>query len=130
MRIEEKIATEADWQRSDFVPIAAKNPKRGLLRMTALALRSYLIAARRAYFVHLWKMDIDKTAWFSLKVHFDRTHPRGIHIGRESYVAFGAVVLTHDMTRGIYADTRIGSRCFIGAHSILLPGVSIGDGSI
>ena len=24
MRIEEKIATEADWQRSDFVPIAAK----------------------------------------------------------------------------------------------------------
>jgi acetyltransferase-like isoleucine patch superfamily enzyme len=63
-------------------------------------------------------------------VHFDRTHPRGIHIGRESYVAFGAVILTHDMTRGIYADTRIGSRCFIGAHSILLPGVSIGDGSI
>ena len=130
MRIEEKIAAEADWQRADFVPIAARNPKRGLLRMGALAFRRYLIAMRRAYFVNVWKMDIDKSAWFSLKVHFDRTHPRGIHISRESYVAFGAVILTHDMTRGIYADTRIGSRCFIGARSILLPGVSIGDGSI
>lgn len=130
MRIEKKITKEADWQRDDFVPVAAKNPKRGLLRMAALALRNCLIAARRAYFVRVWKMDIDKSAWFSLKVHFDRTHPRGIHIGSESYVAFGAVVLTHDMTRGIYADTHIGSRCFIGAHSILLPGVAIGDGSI
>ncbi|MES1154821.1 MAG: acyltransferase [Pseudorhodoplanes sp.] len=82
------------------------------------------------YFVRVWKMNIDPSARFSLKVHFDRTHPRGIHIGSESYVAFGAVILTHDMTRGLYADTRIGARCFIGAHSILLPGVTIGDGSI
>jgi acetyltransferase-like isoleucine patch superfamily enzyme len=121
---------EPEWRRDDFVPVAARNPKRGFLRTAALAFRGYLIAARRFYFVRIWKMDIDPSALFSLKVHFDRTHPRGIHIGPESYVAFGAVILTHDMTRGIYADTRIGSRCFIGAHSILLPGVAVGDGSI
>ncbi|HWK86713.1 MAG TPA: acyltransferase [Xanthobacteraceae bacterium] len=128
MPIEKPVA--ADWQRDDYVPAAVRNPKRGVLRMGGLALRRYLIAMRRAYFVRVWKMDIDPSAWFSLKVHFDRTHPRGIHIGPESYVAFGAVLLTHDMTRGIYADTRVGARCFIGAHSILLPGVTIGDGSI
>jgi len=121
---------QAEWQQDGFVPIAARNPKRGLLRMAGLAVRRCLISMRRAYFVRVWQMDIDKSAFFSLKVHFDRTHPRGVHIGPESYIAFGAVVLTHDMTRGIYADTRIGVRCFIGAHSMLLPGITVGDGSI
>lgn len=113
-----------------FVPIAVRNPKRNFLRLTWLAVRSRLIALRRLYYVRVWKMHIDPTAWFSLRVEFDRTHPSGIHIGQESYVAFGAVLLTHDMTRGIYADTRVGARCFIGAHSILMPGVTVGDGSI
>lgn len=121
---------EADWQRDDFVPVAVRNPKRGFVRRSGLLVRRQLIGIRRAYFVHIWGMNIHRSAWFSLKVHFDRTHPEGVHIGPESYVAFGAVILTHDMTRGLYADTRIGSRCFIGAHSILLPGVNIGDGSI
>lgn len=113
-----------------FIPIAAREPKRNPLRLAWLALRSRLIALRRLYYVRVWRMDIDPSAWFSLRVQFDRTHPSGIHIGPESYVAFGAVVLTHDMTRGLYADTRVGARCFIGAHSILMPGVTVGDGSI
>lgn len=113
-----------------FIPIAVREPKRNFLRLAWLTTRSRLIALRRLYYVRVWKMNIDPTAWFSLRVEFDRTHPSGIHIGPESYVAFGAVLLTHDMTRGIYADTRVGARCFIGAHSILMPGVTIGDGSI
>ena len=113
-----------------FIPIAIQKPKRNFLRLAWLVVRSRLIAIRRIYYVRVWKMHIDPTAWFSLRVEFDRTHPSGIHIGRESYVAFGAVLLTHDMTRGIYADTRVGAHCFIGAHSILMPGVTIGDGSI
>jgi acetyltransferase-like isoleucine patch superfamily enzyme len=121
---------EATWQREGFVPVAVREPKRGLLRMAGLALRQQIVDHRRAYYVRVWGMDIDKSARFSLKVHFDRTHPRGIHVGPDSYVAFGVAILTHDMTRGLYADTRIGARCFIGAHSILLPGVTIGNGSI
>jgi acetyltransferase-like isoleucine patch superfamily enzyme len=111
-------------------PVAVREPKRGLLRAIWLPLRLGLIRMRWVYLVKVWKMNIDPTAYFSLRAEFDRTHPSGIHIGRESYVAFGAVILTHDMTRGLYADTRVGARCFIGAHSILMPGVSIGDGSI
>lgn len=115
---------------SDPAPVAVREPKRGLLRAIWLLLRRELIRLRWLYFVKVWKMNIDPTAHFSLRVEFDRTHPSGIHIGPESYVAFGAVILTHDMSRGLYADTRIGARCFIGAHSILMPGVTIGDGSV
>ena len=111
-------------------PVAARTPKRGLVRAARLAVRRLLMRARWLYFVRGLGMHVDPTAWFSLKVSFDRTHPSGIHVGPESYIAFGAVILSHDMTRGIYADTRIGARCFIGAHSIILPGVTVGDGSI
>jgi acetyltransferase-like isoleucine patch superfamily enzyme len=114
----------------ETVPVASGPPKRTWLRALRLAARRSLMSLQRAYYVRIWGMDIDKSAWFSLKAHFDRTHPRGIHVGPESYVAFGAVILSHDMTRGIYADTRVGARCFIGAHSILMPGVSVGDESI
>jgi acetyltransferase-like isoleucine patch superfamily enzyme len=34
------------------------------------------------------------------------------------------------MTRGLYLDTRIGQCCFIGARSVILPGITIGDHSI
>jgi acetyltransferase-like isoleucine patch superfamily enzyme len=72
-------------------------------------------------------MDIHPTASFSLSARLDRSHPKGIHIGAESYVAFEAVVMSHDMTRGLRTDTRIGQRCFIGGRSIVLPGVTIGN---
>lgn len=121
-----QAADRPDWD-GGYVPIAAREPKRGWLRAAWLKSRRSLIASRRAYFVRVWGMDIDPTAHFSLRVEFDRTHPRGVHIGAHSYVAFGTVILTHDMTRGLYADTRIGARCFIGVRSLLMPGVTIGD---
>lgn len=37
-----------------------------------------------------------------------------------------AVVLTHDMTRGLYLDTVIGNGTVIGARAIVLPGVTVG----
>ncbi|MBL8655097.1 MAG: acyltransferase [Alphaproteobacteria bacterium] len=85
---------------------------------------------RKFYLTRFWGMDIDSTADFSLSARFDRTNPRGVHVGPESFVAFGAVVLSHDMTRRLSTHTRIGRRCFIGARSIVLPGVTIGDESI
>jgi hypothetical protein len=87
-------------------PVAAREPKRGLLRWVWLRARRTLIYLRWVYFVKVWKMNIDPTAHFSLRSEFDRTHPSGVHIGRESYIAFGAVILTHDMTRGLYALLR------------------------
>jgi acetyltransferase-like isoleucine patch superfamily enzyme len=93
-------------------------------------LRNFLIRARAAYLRYFWGMDIDSTAKFSLSARFDRTHPKGIHVGAETYIAFEATILTHDYVRKLYRDTYIGRGCFIGARSIILPGVRIGDGCI
>jgi acetyltransferase-like isoleucine patch superfamily enzyme len=90
-------------------------------------LRRAIVKAKWLYYTRFWGMDIDPTASYSLSVRFDKTNPRGVHIGAETYVAFEAAILTHDLTRGLYLDTRIGRRCFIGARSIILPGIEIGD---
>lgn len=63
----------------------------------------------------------------SLTAKFDLTFPKGVHVGPYSYIAFGARILTHDRTRGLYLHTRIGANCFIGGESLILPGVTIGD---
>lgn len=75
-------------------------------------------------------MDLHPTARCSLSARFDLTFPAGVHIGRLSYVAFEARILTHDRTRGLYLHTRIGENCFIGGRSMILPGVEIGDNCI
>lgn len=75
-------------------------------------------------------MSIHPDTQISLKAHLDRTNPRGIHIGEGTLVAFGAVILSHDMSRALSTDTYIGRNCFIGAHSIILPGIRIGNGCI
>ncbi|GAA3267621.1 MULTISPECIES: acyltransferase [Sphingomonas] len=100
-------------------------PKWGLNRLKKL--RNVFVEAKRFWYVRFWGMDIHPTAQFSLSAKFDRTNPKGLHIGEESYVAFDAAILTHDLTRGLYLDTWIGRRCFIGARSIILPGIRIGD---
>jgi acetyltransferase-like isoleucine patch superfamily enzyme len=95
-----------------------------------LWLRAVVVALKRLYLIHVWGLDIHPTATFSLSARFDLTNPRGIHIGEHTYIAFDAAILSHDMPRGIHVDTRIGRNCFIGARSIILPGVSIGDGCV
>lgn len=74
----------------------------------------------------LWGMDIHRTAWIAATALIDRTWPRGIHIGADCVIAEEAVVLTHDMTRGIYMDTRIGDGTTIGARAIIMPGITVG----
>jgi acetyltransferase-like isoleucine patch superfamily enzyme len=93
-------------------------------------LRREIVRVRRFYYNRVWGMDIDPTATFSLSVKFDKTNPAGIHIGARSYIAFDVAILAHDMTRGLRLDTRIGKHCFIGARSIILPGLTIGDESV
>ncbi len=74
----------------------------------------------------VWGMDIHPTARISPSAMIDRTWPRGIHIGEDVLIADEAVVLTHDFTRGLYLDTHIGARSYLGPRAIVLPGVTIG----
>lgn len=92
--------------------------------------RRILVGLRRTWLRKVWGLDIHPTVEMSLSAKFDLTHPAGIHIGAYTYVAFDARILSHDMTRNLRADTRIGQNCFIGGRSLILPGVTIGDSCI
>lgn len=109
-------------------PTASKARRRGLNRLKGL--RNILVGLRRLWCKRVWGMDIHPSAQFSLSAKFDRTFPIGVHVGADSYIAFEARILTHDMTRGLYLHTRVGRNCFIGGRSLILPGVEIGDGSV
>jgi acetyltransferase-like isoleucine patch superfamily enzyme len=100
---------------------------RSLPRKIAHFVRNSLIAAKGWHLRKIMRMDIDPSCKFSLKAHFDTTNPKGIHIGAGTYIAFNSVILSHDMCRLLHLHTRIGKNCFIGAHSIILPGLTIGD---
>jgi len=92
--------------------------------------RLLITRLRWYYLTKFWGMDIHPETLISLKAHLDRSHPKGIHIGRGTTVSFGATILSHDYSRRLHAHTHIGEFCFIGACSIILPGVRIGDHSI
>jgi len=92
--------------------------------------RNSVIYLMRQIYRKVYKMDIHPTVNFSMSAKFDKTNPRGMHIDENTYVAFDAAILTHDFTRGVRSHTRIGKNCFIGARSIIMPGITIGDGSV
>lgn len=102
----------------------------GFLATCRTRLRDVLLLIRRFYLVKVWKMDLHPFTIISLKASLDRTYPQGIHIGEGSAVNFGAVILTHDMARSQHKHTRIGKYSAIGARSIVMPGVTVGDHSI
>lgn len=74
-----------------------------------------------------WKMDIQPTAWIASSALIDRTYPKGIHIGAGCYIDEHAVVLTHDLTRGLYLHTTVGDRTIVGARAIIMPGITVGQ---
>ncbi|WP_325175701.1 acyltransferase [Cereibacter sphaeroides] len=102
-----------------------KVKRAGLNRLHRL--RYAIIDGVRWYYTRFWGMDLHPTCQFSLSTKFDKTWPRGVHVGADTYIAFDVRVLAHDMPRGLFTDTRIGARCFIGGCTIIMPGVEIGD---
>jgi acetyltransferase-like isoleucine patch superfamily enzyme len=76
--------------------------------------------------VHFWGTDIHPSARIATTALIDRTWPKGVHIEADCVIEEEAVVLAHDMTRGLYLDTRIGARTSLGARSIVMPGITIG----
>lgn len=104
--------------------------KYGVLATLRTRLRATILEMRRRYLVTLWGMDIHSCTLVSWKASLDRTYPKGVHIGEGTAVSFDAVILTHDHVRGRHCDTWIGKYCQIGARSMIMPGVRIGDHSI
>jgi len=94
------------------------------------AARRLAMVLRLLYLRHVRGHAIGANCIVSFKANIDRTNPRGVHIGEDTGIAFGAVILAHDFPFNRLVDTRIGARCLIGAHAIIGPGVTVGDGTI
>jgi acetyltransferase-like isoleucine patch superfamily enzyme len=59
-----------------------------------------------------------------------------IIIGDNVHITYGCVILSHDYTAKILGKeeinvvTKIEDNCFIGVNSVILPGITVGRGSI
>lgn len=93
-------------------------------------IRNFLIWVRSLYLRKLFGINLHKTAKISLFAKLDLTNPKGIEIGKYSYIASGTCILSHDFSRSKYSNTIIGDYCFVGYGAIILPGVCIGNNSI
>lgn len=101
-----------------------------------ISLNDFLIVQRLLVRIRIFLLNsifstkIHKTCIISLSCKIDKTNPKGINIAEYTYVAFDSSVLSHDFVRALKVSTYIGKNCFIGARSIILPGVTIGDSVI
>jgi acetyltransferase-like isoleucine patch superfamily enzyme len=102
----------------------------GPLAVVRRELRPFFGELRRLYFVHVWGMEIGPECRISFSAKLDKSYPRGIHIGEGTAINFGACILTHDTPRGVHADTWIGKDCNIGANSLIMAGIRVGDNCV
>ncbi len=102
----------------------------GVLAVVRRELRPVFGELRRLYFNRVWGMDIGPECRISFSARLDKSYPRGIHIGEGTAVNFGACILTHDTPRGLHVHTWIGKECNIGANSLIMPGVRVGDNCV
>lgn len=92
-----------------------------------------IIRKFRVYFLRVKGYDLAYSTIIEGTVKLDKLYPQGIHIGENTLVAGGVIILSHDHCKRVknnqpyLVDTFIGKNCFIAVGAIILPGVSISD---
>ncbi|MBO8136932.1 MAG: acyltransferase [Desulfotomaculum sp.] len=81
---------------------------------------------------HLLGIKIAKNVSVGLMAMFDIFLPHLISIGENSVIGYNATILTHEFLVNEYrtGEVNIGREVMIGANTTILPGVTIGDGSM
>lgn len=96
--------------------------------MVLVRIRNSLLYFRTWYFRTVYGMNIAPDVRLSFKCRIDKTNPKGLTIGEKTMVTFDAIVLSHDYaSRRHAAKTVIGTHCFIGCGSIIMPNITIGN---
>lgn len=96
--------------------------------MMLVKFRDSLLYLRTWYFRSFYGMNIAPDVRLSFKCRIDKTNPKGINIGEKTIVAFDAIILAHDYaSRRHDANTVIGTHCFIGCGSIIMPNITLGN---
>lgn len=78
------------------------------------------------------RMKVGEDTAFALMVMVDLMFPEKITVGRNSVIGYNTTILSHEYLIKEYrlGEVYIGDEVLIGANSIILPGVTIGDGAI
>ncbi|MTI80505.1 MAG: acyltransferase [Firmicutes bacterium] len=81
---------------------------------------------------HLLGMKVGKDVSVGLMAMFDIFLPHLITIGSNSVIGYNVTILTHEFLVKEYRIGRvnIGDEVMLGANATILPGVTIGDGSV
>ena len=101
--------------------------KTPLMTRLRIALRGNVFWYKRFVANRIYGAHLDKTVRLSSSTIIDKNNSKGIYIGEYSYLAGGVIVFAHDYCRSLYKETHIGKKCFIGANSMIMCGVIIGD---
>ncbi|MBS4213216.1 acyltransferase [Neobacillus rhizophilus] len=77
-------------------------------------------------------MKVGEKTSFALMVMPDIMFPEKISVGRNTVIGFNTTILAHEYLIKEYrlGDVIIGDEVMIGANSLIMPGVTIGDGAI
>ena len=92
-----------------------------------------LLRKHRIFWLRIRGFDVQNSTIIEGTVLLDKLYPKGIHIGANTLIAGGSVILSHDHCNRVgnnqpyLVDTYIGRNCFIAVNVIVLPGVKIGD---
>jgi acetyltransferase-like isoleucine patch superfamily enzyme len=91
------------------------------------AFRNTLILWRNRWIT--WRLGVvfGTNASVSLSARFRPARRGDIVIGDDTLIAFKTLFITREIETGEVRPIRIGSRCFIGGGSIILPGVTVSD---
>jgi acetyltransferase-like isoleucine patch superfamily enzyme len=91
------------------------------------------IRKKRIFIFKILGYDLQWSTIIERNVLLDKLYPKKIHIGANTLVGSGTVILSHDHCKRVgnnlpfSVDTFVGCNCFIGVKSIILPGIRIGD---
>ncbi len=103
------------------------------IKFSIILFLASVIRKLRVFKYRIRGYDIPYSAVIEGNVKLDRLYTKGIHIGSNTLVGSGVVILSHDHCKRTndnqpyLIDTYIGRNCFIALNSIILPGVKIGD---
>ncbi|MBI5589814.1 MAG: acyltransferase [Deltaproteobacteria bacterium] len=78
---------------------------------------------------------IGKNVWISQYVYIDELHPEGVTIHDNCTIGIRTSIITHTYwgkrkNNGGYREVVIEKNVYIGPHSLILPGVRIGEGAV
>jgi acetyltransferase-like isoleucine patch superfamily enzyme len=110
-----------------------KNPLRVVFNFIVIYTCRFVPSlALKRVLLRLTGMKVGKNVSIGLGAMFDIFFPELIEIGDNSIIGYNATLLAHEFLVNEWrrGKVKVGKNVMIGANSLVLPGVEIGDGAV